>query len=153
MVDLYPYTLYLTVCVALLDLISETPAPLHAPKLLCDFHVRDTLLGVVQHKQHRLELHRLAAFAGCTHPPLHVHCFKLGHVGQSFDGGSAGARRAPLRRHHMGTGRAPGRSAFLLLRHLFYVIFRLQCTCRMHPTSMRRRRRVRGACSADVMRH
>ena len=109
--------------VALLGLIARTLAPFLAFALRGDCHDRDTLLGVVQHKQHRLELHRHAAVARCTHPPLHMHGFAVGHVGQSFDGGNAGARRAPLRRHHMGTGRAPGRSAFLLLRYLLCAIF------------------------------
>ena len=108
--------------VALLGLIARTLAPFLAFALRGDCHVYGTLLGVVQPKQHRLELHRHAAVARCTHPPLHMHGFAVGHVGQSFDGGNAGARRAPLRRHHMGTGRAPGRSAFLLLRYLFCVI-------------------------------
>jgi hypothetical protein len=110
------------VCVALPDLIAQTLAPLLASTLHGDFHARGTLLIVVQHKQHRLELHRLAAFAGCTHPLLHSLVCTLVHVGQSFDGRDVGARRALLRRHHMGSGRAPGRSAFLLLRHLFHVI-------------------------------
>ena len=84
---IYTPALYLTcLCCSLLDLIAQTPAPPPSFTLLCDVHACGALLGVVQHKQHRLELHRHVAFTGCTHPLLHMFRCTIGRVGQSFDG-------------------------------------------------------------------